>query len=151
VQYQKKHSPTHTHEEEEGFTQTTRSALSQRGLLDPIKPAYNQSQLDGWLKLTDSAFNWQSWSQYLLLCRTRCILYQLPPLLLATFWILRVQEKITEADACTPPHLEWTIGAPTIIPPFFTPNALSAATLPIYPGSGQAPNNDGLHTQWLGA
>jgi len=119
VQYQKKHSPTHTHEEEEGFTQTTRSALSQRGLLDPIKPAYNQSQLDGWLKLTDSAFNWQSWSQYLLLCRTRCILYQLPPLLLAIFWILRLQEKITEADACTPPHLEWTIGAPTIIPPFF--------------------------------
>jgi len=43
--YQKKHSPTNTHEEEEGFTQTERSALSQQGLLDPIKPAYNQSQL----------------------------------------------------------------------------------------------------------
>jgi len=42
-QCQKKHShsPTHTHEE--GFTQATRSALSQQGLLDPIKPAYNQS------------------------------------------------------------------------------------------------------------
>ena len=26
-QYQKKHSPTHTHEEEEGFAQTTRSAF----------------------------------------------------------------------------------------------------------------------------
>jgi len=37
--YQKKHSPTHTHEEEEGFIQTTRSALSLKGLLDPIKPA----------------------------------------------------------------------------------------------------------------
>jgi len=44
-QYQKKHSTTHIHEEEEeGFTQTTRSALSQQMLLDPIKPAYNQSR-----------------------------------------------------------------------------------------------------------
>ena len=52
-----KHLPTHTHEEEEeGFTETTKSALSQRGLLDPIKPTYNQSRPDGWLKLTDSAF-----------------------------------------------------------------------------------------------
>ena len=25
-------------------------------------------------------------SQYLLLCRTRCIIYQLPPLLLDVFW-----------------------------------------------------------------
>ena len=50
--------PTHTHEEEEErFTQTTRSALSPRGLLDPIKPAYNQSRLDGRLKLTAGAFN----------------------------------------------------------------------------------------------
>ena len=63
------HSPTHTNEEELGFTQTTRStawelkplygALSQRGLLDPIKPAYNQSWPDGWLKLTASVFNLQ--------------------------------------------------------------------------------------------
>ena len=46
--YQNKHSPIHTHEEEEeGFAQATRSALSQRGLLDPIKPAYNQSLPDG--------------------------------------------------------------------------------------------------------
>jgi len=37
--YQKKHSPTHTHEEEqERFAQTTISALSQRGLSDPTKP-----------------------------------------------------------------------------------------------------------------
>jgi len=39
--YQKKRL-THTHEEEEGFTQT-RSPLSQQRLLDPIKPARNQS------------------------------------------------------------------------------------------------------------
>jgi len=56
--HQKKHSPTHTHQEEEGFAQTTRSALSQRGLLDPITPAYNQGRLDGRLRLTASAFNW---------------------------------------------------------------------------------------------
>jgi len=49
--YQKKHSPTHKDEEEkEWFTQTARSiawehgALSQQGLLDPIKPAYKQSR-----------------------------------------------------------------------------------------------------------
>jgi len=38
------------------------SALSQWGLLDPIKPAYNQSRPDGRLKLTASAFNppWSS-------------------------------------------------------------------------------------------
>ena len=29
----------------------------QQGLLDPIKPAYNQSRTDGRLKLTASAFN----------------------------------------------------------------------------------------------
>jgi len=33
--------------------------------------------------------------------------------------------------------------------PIFTTNALSAATLPIYPGLVQALNNPGLHTQWL--
>jgi len=32
-------------------------ALSQRGLLDPNKPAHNQSQPDGWLKLTASVCN----------------------------------------------------------------------------------------------
>jgi len=36
------------------------SALSQRWLLDPVKQAYNQSQLDGWLKLTASTFK-QLW------------------------------------------------------------------------------------------
>jgi len=56
--YQKKNSPAHTKEEKEEFSQTTRSALSQRGLLDPIKPAYNRSRPNGQLKLTASAFNW---------------------------------------------------------------------------------------------
>jgi len=31
--------------------------MSQRGLLDPTEPAYNQSRPDGQLKLTVSAFN----------------------------------------------------------------------------------------------
>jgi len=35
-------------------------------------------------------------------------------------------------------------------PQTFMPNALAAAILPIHPGLGQAPNNAGLHTQWLG-
>ena len=48
-------------------------------------------------------------------------------------------------------HPIWTTGALRLHhPPIFTPNALSAATLPIYPGLGQAPNNAGLHTRWLG-
>jgi len=34
--------------------------------------------------------------------------------------------------------------------PIFMPNVLSAATLPVYPGLGQTPNNAGLHTHWLG-
>jgi len=34
--------------------------------------------------------------------------------------------------------------------PIFTSNAIPAATLPICPGLGQAPNYDGfVHTQWL--
>jgi len=45
--YQKKHLPTHAHEEEEeeGFAQTTRSSLSQRGFLDPVKSAYRRVKI----------------------------------------------------------------------------------------------------------
>jgi len=48
--------------------------------------------------------------------------------------------------------LKWfrRLGPTSIIAPIFTRNALSAATLPIYPGLGQAPNNAGWHTRWLG-
>ena len=53
----------------------------------------------------------QSWSQYkyLLLCRTRCILYQLPPLLLATFWILWCRHTDNPSGRN---HIH-TIGVPT--------------------------------------
>jgi len=45
-QYQKKHLPVHTHEEEEeGFTVKTRSQV------------HNQSRPDGQLRLTASSFN----------------------------------------------------------------------------------------------
>jgi len=64
-----------------------------------------------------------------------------------------VQGKITEADAQTI-HLDATPSGLSVPPPpsspIFTPNAISAATLPIYPGLRQALNNAGLHTQWLG-
>jgi len=39
-----------------------------------------------------------------------------------------------------------TVGAPPPPSPIFMLNALSAATIPIYPGLGQAPNTAGLHT-----
>ena len=62
-----------------------------------------------------------------------------------------VQGKITEADTSS---LGTTPSGLSVLPPpsspIFTLNAISAATLPIYPGLGQAPNNAGLHTQWLG-
>ena len=84
---------------------------------EPIKPAYDQSQLnasDYWSVCR------QFWSQYLLLCRTRCILYQLPPLLLAIFWIL--WKKITQADAPTI-HLDATPSGISVSylhhPPFY--------------------------------
>jgi len=58
-------------------------------------------------------------------------------------------EKITEADALTI-HLDSTPSGLSVPPPplspIFMPNAFSDATIPIYPGLGQASNNAGLHT-----
>jgi len=68
---------------------------------------------------------------YLLLRRTRCILYPLPPLLLAIFWILWCRGRCTDNPSGHYPI--WTISAPTYILLLFMPNALSVATLPIYP------------------
>ena len=136
--YKKKHSPTHSHEEEEeGFAQTARSALSRRGLLDPIKPACKQSQLDGLLKLTVSAFNrlWISMPAPAVLVTVptvRPTQNSLHPLSASSITAGRlldfmVRGKITEADAPTirlgatpsglsvPHHLRH--------PPIFTPNA----------------------------
>ena len=64
-----------------------------------------------------------------------------------------VQGKITQADALS----IWLDATPSrlLVPPppssaIFMLNALSAATLPICPGLGQAPSTAGLHTWWLG-
>jgi len=59
-----------------------------------------------------------------------------------------VQGKITETDALTI-RLDATPSGLSVpqppSSPIFTLNALSAASLPIYPGLGQAPNNAGLY------
>ena len=106
----KETSPTHTHEEEEeGFAQKTRSASSQRRLLEPSMPPYNQSQLDGWLKLTASAFNqlWISIPATLVTVpsptATQNSLHPLSTSSITAHHLLdfMVQGKITEADTPT--------------------------------------------------
>ena len=64
-----------------------------------------------------------------------------------------VQGKIMEAEAllvradATPSKLMVPLHPSS---PIFTSNAIPAATLPICPGLGQAPNYDGfVHTWWL--
>jgi len=119
-------------------------------LLDPIK-------LDGQLKLTASAFNRLWTSMVTVPTVTQNSLQPLSAFSIVDCHLLGFMEqgKITEADAPTicldgtpsglsvpPGHLHR--------PPIITPNALSVATLPIYPALGQARNNVGLHTQWLG-
>ena len=108
---QKKHSPTHTHEEEEeeGFAQTVRSALSQLGLLNPIKPAYNQSQPDGRLKLTASTFNrlWISMLAVLPYCYTELTASFISSSIIARHLLdFVVQGKIT---------VSVTVGCPSIL------------------------------------
>jgi len=114
--YQKKHLPTHTREEEEGFAQITRSALSQRGLLDPIKPAYDQSRPDDRLKLTASAFSrlWISMPPVLITVPTvmQNSLHPLSTSSVVASHLLDfvVQGKITEAGApeiCLDARLSW--------------------------------------------
>jgi len=131
--------PLKPEEEQERFAQTTRSAFRQRGLLDPIKPAYNHSRLDGQLKLTANTFIrlWISMPAVLvavpeLLCRTCCILYQLSPLLLTILWILwctdRWQRQMHRKSVWMPPSLNYW--CPHFYHcPIFMLNDLSAATL----------------------
>jgi len=62
----------------------------------------------------------------------------------AIFWVFWCKGKITKADApiiWLDATLSRLIGVPTsIIPTIFMPDALPVATLPIYPGLGQAPS-----------
>ena len=159
-QYQKQHSPTHTHEEEEkGFAQTTESALSQRWLLDPIKPAYNQSRPYGRLKLTASAFKqlWISMPAVLIAVPTTVTQNSLHPLSTSSITARQlldftVQAKITGRCTNNPSgrHPILTIGAaPSPSSPYFYTecpfcrNPLNVSWL-------ETKNNAGLHTQWLG-
>jgi len=100
--------------------------LSQRGLLDPINPACIDQYAASFINF----------------------LHYCSPSL-----DFMVQGKMTEADILTV-RFDATPSAPSMpptLPPFFfTSNALSAATLPINPGLGQAQNNAGLHNHaWL--
>jgi len=56
------------------------------------------------------------------------------------FWTFMGQGRITEADIqmCGTPSRLISDSPPTS--PIFTPDGLPAATLPLYPGFGQAPN-----------
>jgi len=48
-------------------------------------------------------------------------------------------------------HFIWTNQQSTSInPPIFMPDAVPVATLPTYPGLGQAQEYAGLHSPWLG-
>ena len=112
-------------------------ALSQRGLLDPIEPAYNQSRR---LKLTASTFS-RLWIIMLAVLVTVPTVSQnsLHPLSTSSITArhlldFMVEGKITDSDALTicldatrsglsVPHLH--------LSPRFTPNALPVATLPV--------------------
>jgi len=132
-------------------------ALSQWGLLDPTKPAYNHSRPDGRLKLIASAVNWLwiSMPAIQVTVPTYCygelasfinfVHYCSPSSGFYGTW------KITEAVTRTI-HLDaspdyWCLHLQ--YPPIFKHNAICATTLTIYPGLGQALNNAGLHTWWL--
>ena len=138
-----------------GFTQTTKSALSQQGLLDPIKPAYNQSRLtqiySQCLRPT-MYWCWQSWSQYPLLHRIIAsfinFLHYCSPS--SEFYDAAKDNRGRCTDKQSSHHPIQTNGASPPSPPISTPNTLSVSTLVIYPGLRQAPNNIGLPTRWLG-
>ena len=61
---------------------------------------------------------------------------------------MKAEAPTVQVDA-TPSKL--TAPHPYNSPRIFTPNALPAATLPIYPALGQAPIYAGLNTRWLGS
>ena len=144
-------------------TSMRKNSHRQQGLLWASEGCYAQlsqhktSWPHGWLKLTANAFDrlWISMPAVLVstYCYTElnCIRHQLPPLLLVIFWILWCRERTRgrRTNNTSGRHRMWTIGVPPTSSPILTQNALSATTLPIYPGLGQAPDNAGLHTQCL--
>ena len=114
--YQKKHLP--------------RIGTDNKVCFEPVRVvrpnwASIKTRLEGQLKLTAvpltdyGSLCQQSWLQYLLLCRAHCILYLLPPLLLAIFWILWC--RAPEADAPTI-HLDAAPSGLLVPPPPSSPN-----------------------------
>jgi len=113
----------------------------------------------GWLKLTASDFNRQWISMPTVLVAVPTVtpnsLHPLSTSSITACHLLdfMVQGKITDAGTLTT-RLDATASGPSVPhlhhPHIFMLNVLSAATLPIYPGLGQAPNNAGLHTWLLG-
>jgi len=64
----------------------------------------------------------------------------------------REDNRARHTDNTAGRHSIRTNQQPTSItsPPFFMPDALPAATLPIYPGLGQAVNMLACNAKWLG-
>ena len=134
------------------------SALSQQELSDPIKPAYNQSgrllaQINSQrLKPTmdQCASCWQSWSQThstyyyteLAASFTNFLYYCSSS---SGFYGAEKDNRSRHTDSPPGRHSIRSTGALTPSSPIFTPNALPAASLQIYPGVGQALNNADLH------
>ena len=108
----------------------------------PIMPPYSQSRPDGRLKSTASAFNrlWISMPAVLVAAPTD-MQNSLHHLLTSSIsarhllhFVVVEDNRGRRTDNPSGRHPIRTINAPTsIIPPLFTSNALSAATLPIYP------------------
>jgi len=131
--YQKKHSPTHiTREEEEGeFAQTTRPTA-----WEPIPPTMDQyagspgHSTYCCAELASSFIN--------ILCSPS-----------SGFYDAGKDNRGRRTGNPSGRHPIRTIGDPPPSSAHFTPTALSAATLPIYPVLRQALNNAGLHARWL--
>jgi len=117
------HPLTPMKKKKDAHTQHTRSALSQRGLLDPIKPAYNHSRPNGRLKLTASAFDYMD--QYasspcrstycyteLVASFTNFLHYYSPS---SGFCGAGKDNRGRRTDNPSERHPIWTIGAPTSI------------------------------------
>jgi len=57
-----------------------------------------------------------------------------------TLWCKRRYQRQTHQQCDWAPLIQTNQRPTSIIPPIFTPDALPAATIPIYPDWGQAPN-----------
>jgi len=131
-------------------------ALSQQGLLDPVKPASNQSWSDGQLKLTASAFNrlWISMPAVLLTVPYCCaqlaasfinFLHYCSP---SSGFYGAGKDRGRHTDNPSGCHPIRTIVAPiSIIPPFYA-ECLFCCNPPNLSWLAAASYNASLHTWW---